>query len=144
MTEFKPFITFVYGTLQYGFSNHGRLGGSKYLGDGELTTSYLMYNGGFPYLAEAKGPADGKWLGYPIGELYLVEDKNIAEGLDRLEGVPHLYVRKEDQAQCYWNDEYVDVIVYVASEGTRMSLLDTRVPMEPSAERTHSWPASGL
>lgn len=76
---------FVYGSLLSGLHNHPVLGGSRLVGEGEIS-GYTMANlGSFPGVAKG-----GK--GSVVGEVYEVNATTLAR-LDRLEGHPSFYRR---------------------------------------------------
>jgi len=80
---------FVYGTLKKGYSNHGYLLSSKFIGKAYSKNTYTLFNCGFPmaYLNPK---------GYPIaGELYEVPEKTIERSIDPLEGNGYFYTRHE-------------------------------------------------
>ena len=80
---------FVYGTLKNGFRNHHYLSGSRFLGTGRTTEKYAMHTeGGIPFVVE------NEQVSYIFGELYSV-DGSVLQNLDRLEGHPTWYQRKE-------------------------------------------------
>lgn len=77
---------FVYGTLKKGFGNHRYLESSKFLGRVQVRGN--MYSlGGFPVVV-----LTGK--GTVHGEIYEVSKETLAN-LDRLEGYPSFYNRKQ-------------------------------------------------
>lgn len=81
-------LVYVYGTLKAGYWNSGLLAKAKFLGAAiTVSDGFTMYDGGFPYVVP-----DG--LNRIKGEVYEVDD-NVLANLDRLEGVPHHYIRKE-------------------------------------------------
>ena len=80
---------FVYGTLKNGFRNHHFLSGSRFLGAGRTTKKYAMHSeGGIPFVVENE-PVSNIY-----GELYSVNSA-VLDNLDRLEGHPNWYQRKE-------------------------------------------------
>ena len=92
---------FVYGTLKKGFGNHDLLKSSKFLGEAYIRAQ-LYSLGGLPVAIE-------KSSSFVFGEVYEVTD-DILDLLDRLEGHPNFYTRKEIDActlfesmkvQCY-------------------------------------------
>lgn len=84
----------VYGTLKKGNSNYfNYLRSSGYLGSGETKDRYPLIVDGLPYLIEKKG------IGYNVDvDVFKVSGDTLAE-LDRLEGHPRWYVRKQVQIQ---------------------------------------------
>ncbi len=85
----KQHLVFVYGTLRQAHANHQLLESSEFFGVGRTLNNFSMYiTGGYPYVV-------GTEARYPIvGELYGVDGKTL-EKLDRLEGHPHYYTRRE-------------------------------------------------
>ena len=75
-------IVAVYGTLKYGYGNHGVIEGGEFLGEFYTNEKYPMVKGpGFPYLYNEPG------VGHNIVvELYRV-DTDTLKNLDNLEGV---------------------------------------------------------
>lgn len=118
---------FVYGTLKKGHGNHGVLGRSIYINEA-LTNSreFTMFDGGFPYVSDA---FTDKNTGSILGELYQVDKQEILDNLDRLEGVPHLYVKREIDVTTLDGLVY-KATMYVASRGSNERLKD-RIEIEP-------------
>jgi gamma-glutamylcyclotransferase (GGCT)/AIG2-like uncharacterized protein YtfP len=86
--ETSHFI-FVYGTLRSGHSNHHLLKDACNYGVGHTVEHFAMYlTSGYPYVNSHESR-------YPItGELLGVDDSTLAM-LDKLEGHPRYYERKE-------------------------------------------------
>lgn len=84
----------VYGTLKKGNSNYfNYLRSSGYLGGGTTKDRYPLTIEGLPYLIEKKG------VGYNVDvDVFKVNSETLAE-LDRLEGHPRWYERKQIQIQ---------------------------------------------
>jgi gamma-glutamylcyclotransferase (GGCT)/AIG2-like uncharacterized protein YtfP len=122
--------TFVYGTLKKGRGNHGVLGRSVYIGEA-ITNSqeFTMFDGGFPYVSDAFEGSQGSIL----GELYEVNDELTMENLDRLEGVPYHYIKREIEVTTLDNIEY-KATIYLASPGSNERLKE-RTPMKPNGRR---------
>lgn len=111
---------FVYGTLKQGFGNHRVLGNSKFLAAGRtVETSFVMYNGGFPFVSDKIVSTDHQ--GSVVGELYEVGDEQTMANLDRLEGVPTLYIQREVDVET-GDGEVHKAIMYVASDRSNHSL----------------------
>ena len=85
----RKHLVFVYGTLRIAHSNHHLLKDAYSYGVGSTESSYSMYLiSGYPYVTSSE-------TRYPIvGELYAVDDDTL-ETLDRMEGHPRYYVRRE-------------------------------------------------
>ena len=80
---------FVYGTLKEGFGNNALLRDATFVSRGCTVQPYLMLDtGGFPVVFQ--DPAKHN----VSGEVYEVDDATLAQ-LDRLEGHPSFYERKE-------------------------------------------------
>lgn len=127
----------AYGTLKKGRGNHSVLGNSRYV-DEVLTNSmeFVMYDGGFPYVSDDIEGTDKN--GRIFGELYEVVDERTMANLDRLEGVPTLYVKREVDVTSLSGDAY-KATIYVASRGTNTRLKE-REPMEPKGRhRVLEW-----
>lgn len=80
---------FVYGTLKRGFDNHHFLMGSRFIGTGRTVEKYAMFvENGIPFVVQDQSVS-------PIfGELFSV-DNSVLDNLDRLEGHPNWYQRRE-------------------------------------------------
>ena len=82
-------MVFVYGTLKKGFGNHGLLQGAKFIGKAVTTEPYAMYvSGGIPFVTPNEKVSPIK------GEVYFVDETTLSS-LDRLEGHPDWYCRRE-------------------------------------------------
>ena len=81
---------FVYGTLKKGFSNHNFLKNSVFAGIAATSELYCMYEHYYSYPALIENEPEN----IVTGELYLCSDKTI-ESLDKLEGHPDYFYRKE-------------------------------------------------
>ena len=82
-------LVFVYGTLRKGHCNHHLLKDSCCYGVGSSEACFAMYlKNGYPYVTSSE-------YRYPIvGELYSVDD-DILAALDKFEGHPRHYERRE-------------------------------------------------
>lgn len=124
----NPIRIFVYGTLKKRHGNHGVLGNSVFLGEAvTVSKEFNMYDGGFPFVTDFKNDEDR--LGCIVGELYETNDKRILSNLDRLEGYPYLYDKREVDVTTLDGISYIATI-YVASEGSNNRLKD-RETMKP-------------
>ena len=85
----RQHLVFVYGTLRQGHGNHHLLKDAYSYGVGSTVDSYAMYlTSGYPYVTSSEAH-------YPIvGEMYAVDDATLEE-LDRMEGHPRYYERRE-------------------------------------------------
>lgn len=80
-------LVFVYGSLKKGYGNHPILGNSEFIGKAKTYLEFQMYSfGGFPALVSGDKSYEG--------EIYSVDEDTMVR-LDRLEGYPHFYTRKE-------------------------------------------------
>lgn len=124
----EVFRFFVYGTLKKGYGNHGVLGNAILLGEAVTDdTTFNMYDGGFPFVSIHQNDKDA--LGRVVGEVYETNRKDIAANLDRLEGYPHLYDKREVDVTTLDGVSYIATI-YVASGGSNVRLSE-REPMTP-------------
>ena len=87
MTD-NPVKLFVYGTLKIGCPLHFYLSGATFIGEGFVQGFSMFHLGAFPCIVPV---AEKDKIVY--GEIYGVDNDAIA-AIDRLEGVPHMYVRK--------------------------------------------------
>ena len=87
---FEEHLVAVYGTLKKGYSNyHNYLTSSKHIGSGVTKEKYPLVIKGLPYLIEEGG------VGHNVEvDVFKVSDGVLAN-LDRLEGHPNWYMRKE-------------------------------------------------
>ena len=120
-------MVLVYGTLKKGHGNHGVLGNSRMI-DEAITKSrgFTMFDGGFPFVSDE---ITHDHSGCIVGELYEVDNPATLANLDRLEGVPTLYVKREVDVKTLSGLDY-KAYMYVASPGSNKRLRQ-RVPMEP-------------
>ena len=80
-------IVAVYGSLRKGFGNHGFLKNQSFKGT-DIVPNYKMYSlGAFPGIV----PDDG---GSIFAEIYEVDEETF-KALDRLEGHPNFYCRRQ-------------------------------------------------
>lgn len=103
-TTYAPGKThvFVYGTLKSGYNNNARLlSTSRLVGDAVTAMEYFMVGKGdaFPYLLGARYEFPQKTGAKQIiGEVYEV-DSHVLADLDRLEGVPSHYYKRQLMVQ---------------------------------------------
>jgi len=85
----KKHLVFVYGTLRQNHSNHHLMGDAYFYGVGSTRDKYTMFiKAGYPFVTSIGSS-------YPIiGELYAVDDHTLAV-LDKMEGHPRYYTRRE-------------------------------------------------
>ena len=80
----------VYGTLKKGYSNYNHyLTSSKYVGNGETKDKYPLVISGLPYLIEERGQ------GHNVEVDVFKVSSSVLSALDRLEGHPNWYRRKQ-------------------------------------------------
>jgi gamma-glutamylcyclotransferase (GGCT)/AIG2-like uncharacterized protein YtfP len=84
----------VYGTLKRGYGNHSVLGDSKFIGNAvTVDSTYSLYDLG--YYPGLKMSGDNKIT----GEVYEVDNPEIAQNLDYLEGYPSLYTKADVEVE---------------------------------------------
>jgi len=124
---------FVYGTLKRRHGNHGVLGNSVFIGEAVTNSKeFYMFDGGFPFVSDYPWHGqenDDNCSGSIVGELYETNDQRILSNLDRLEGVPYLYVKREVDVTTLDGSVY-QATIYVAPEGSNGRLTKS-VPMKP-------------
>lgn len=100
---------FVYGTLKHGQSNHHLIKGAEFIGRACTVQPYRMYTtGGYPVVFEE--PA------YSIaGEVYYVNDIQL-KALDRLEGHPNFFIRKQIPVDINWTGIHDTVWMYFGNK----------------------------
>lgn len=123
----EPTRLFVYGTLKRRHSNHNHLRGTIFLGEAVTRTNLSMFDGGFPFVSDDKRYEE--YSGSIVGELYETDNKSLLSNLDRLEGYPHLYVKREIDVTTLDGSTY-QATIYVASEGSN-GRLNAKAPMQP-------------
>ena len=109
------YLIFVYGSLRHGHVNHALLRDAHYHGTGATEQRFAMYLVcGYPYVTSTEAR-------YPIvGELYTVDFYTL-DILDKMEGHPHYYVRRETPVII--NDERV--LAWMYFRDPRGSLMST-------------------
>jgi gamma-glutamylaminecyclotransferase len=81
---------FVYGSLKRGMSSHALLAGQEFVGTAQTLPRYRLYNCG-RYPALVANSANGLAV---QGEVWHVDETALAS-LDRYEGAPTLFIRRE-------------------------------------------------
>ena len=81
---------FVYGTLMTGFENHLYMSKSRLLGKGTTIKKFFMTARFIPFVSEMEHENSN----YILGEVYEVDSQSL-NAIDRLEGHPDFYERKE-------------------------------------------------
>lgn len=96
----KGDLVAVYGTLREGFYNHRLLESAIYMGE-TIVKGFVMFsiNGWYPGINEGNGNI--------VVEIYEITDDDMANNLDRLEGYPSMYNRKQIET------EYGKVWIYI-------------------------------
>lgn len=115
---------FVYGTLKRGFGLHHYLESSEFVGVAQTVHRYFMADRGCPMVFFLAPP------GVPLlpvsGELYTVNDK-VRATLDRVEGVPHLYVPRP-LAVILSSAGFCEAMIYMGAHNDRQDW--TPAPVE--------------
>lgn len=90
----EPVYVFVYGTLKRGWGNNRILQTSSlFVSEAVTKEKYLMLGRGIPYVLELNKPHE---YARPIlGEVWLVQDQETLDRLDRLEGVAYNHYRRK-------------------------------------------------
>ena len=109
----------VYGTLKKGNSNYYHyLSDSKHVGTGKTKDKYPLVVSGLPYLLERKGVGHNV-----VVDVFKVSDSQL-EKLDKLEGHPNWYIRKQvdcvigdtvEKCWIYFNPTAIDTKEYIES-----------------------------
>lgn len=140
----KTTIVFTYGTLKRGYWNNGLLASSEFCAEAvTLEDQFIMYDGSFPYVATGG-------ISRIKGELFLIKDEGVLRNLDRLEGVPSHYIRKETKFRVIPNENepeipglehIVDGYMYIASPNTANRLKESRREyiIKPNDELISEW-----
>ena len=105
-------IIFVYGTLKRGFPLHLVLEESKFLGMATSVYKYPMIAnkfGTYPFLIDLKGKGN-----YIKGEIFEITNEVFSE-LDKIEGVPNLFVRAFIDVHTNDGEQY-HAIAYVRAD----------------------------
>lgn len=130
-----PHLVFVYGTLKRGHGNNRLLkqGNATYLGDAYTARHFIMYDGGFPRVAEIaeipRDPVGFRSGGHITGELWSCDSATLAH-LDSLEGTPTFY-RRQDVVVMLGNTPVV-AGMYIIQNPNGM-------PMKPDEQRMLTW-----
>jgi gamma-glutamylaminecyclotransferase len=106
-------LVFVYGTLRNAHSNHHLMKDAYSYGVGSTEACYAMYLiSGYPYVTSSENR-------YPIvGEMYGVDDDTL-QTLDRMEGHPRFYERRET-AVIVGDEHYVAWMYFRDPQGILM------------------------
>ena len=106
MTEFKPFLLGVYGTLKQGFRLHDCVKYCKFVGITESNPEFTMYDTGWYPGLKHEGNTSIHL------EVYEVSTKEIADYLDAVEGYPNLYTKE------FIKTPLGEVLVYIYNHRT--------------------------
>lgn len=141
-SSYNKHLVFVYGTLKVGHRNNRLLreGGAVRFGKAVTGRHFVLYDGGFPRLAEPK-EVNVNHLGnggHVTGEVWLVSEPTMAQ-LDRLEGVPHHY-RREKIGVVMEDGSYVEAGAYIIQQPIKTLTAGIADPIEPSTIGHLTWP----
>jgi len=103
-----PYV-FVYGTLKKGHGNNYLLAEATFIGRGKTLKRFRLFDVGFPYAVPSEKGAR------VIGEVYKVEDAEIFQALDWLEGYPTHYKRQVIKVELD-NGQVVEAWIYYTNE----------------------------
>jgi gamma-glutamylcyclotransferase (GGCT)/AIG2-like uncharacterized protein YtfP len=120
----NPIYLFSYGSMKKGFLNDYRLKNEKYIGKAYTKEKYNMYPAPsfqYPYGIED----EKKWQ--LNGELYELITPNIINEIDKFEGVPEHYYKKEIDVICD-NKEY-KAYIYFRSPNNPVKIMDLDLPL---------------
>jgi len=112
ITKTEQYV-FVYGTLKKGFSNHFFISDCEFICKSKTIDKYQLYpniDRSFPYLIINEKSQN------IYGELYKIEDKEILETLDILEGYPIHYNKKNIEVENIETKEIYNALVYYKNE----------------------------
>ncbi len=110
----KRFTVSVYGTLRYGFGNHGLIKDSDFIGYGYTKNKMRLCIDGLPYMIRGKHK-DGEHVEV---EVYSVDESTLAN-LDALEGHPTFYRRDKiniDLDRCDGSNGVINSYVYMVDD----------------------------
>lgn len=136
MSDSDKILVFVYGTLKKGQRANHRLGeNARLVGTGRSLTVYEMFGGSFPMILYA---TDGRPV---LGEVYEIE-KNTLDDLDRYEGYPSFYNRRQIYIQLLDHDRLVQAwIYYIPKKG---DWVPAKHPIMPNSNGDLVWPPNKL
>lgn len=116
MSRDKMNFVFVYGTLKNGYGNNRILSDSTYVSNGytkeKFSLRHSYYDRGFPVCMR---PVPGELKLQVYGEIYSVSEGTLWQ-LDRLEGVPTLYVREKVPIFNIKTGSFMDCFIYIGNE----------------------------
>ena len=104
----------VYGTLKQGFSNDQFMREGEFIAHGWTENSYRLECHGIPYLFEDPIGVNGRDYSPVAVEVYRVFSYKAREAIDRLEGHPNHYERKQIKVWCDDN-KYRTCWIYFAA-----------------------------
>ncbi len=103
---------FVYGTLRQGYWNHALLSRAEFVGQGKtVKPEFVMRAVSYPFISDPT-PEDQEFATQIVGELYMVSEKEMKE-LDRLEGYPTFYDRRQIEVLCSATKKPITAWVYI-------------------------------
>ena len=112
---YKKHFVAVYGTLKNGKLNHSMMSliRAEFVGAGKTIEKYpLICGGGLPYLFENAG------VGHQVDvEVYAVDDEGL-KILDRFEGHPNFYIRKNIKCELSNGETRVCFIYFINKKRT--------------------------
>jgi len=107
-------ILSVFGTLMKGHGAHHLLGEAKFLGKTRIA-GFRMFDAGFPFIFEAERVGGGQEenpMQFSISaEVYEI-DSELIRSIDRYEGCPSLFERKQVDVEV--NGKFIKSFIYVA------------------------------
>ncbi|MBT1071257.1 gamma-glutamylcyclotransferase family protein [Pelotalea chapellei] len=120
-------LIFVYGSLRQNHVNHHLLVDARYYGLCTTREKYAMYVvSGYPYVTSSENR-------YPIvGELYGIDEETL-HTLDKMEGHPRYYVRRETTV-IQGNTEYTAWMYFRDPYGTLMTSGDINDGCSPGSQ----------
>lgn len=125
-TETSKF--FVYGTLKEGQGNHFYLRGCRKIGEAVTESRYKVYGHGFPLAVLDE-------QGHPLrGEIYEVDDPDVVDNLDMLEGNGSFYTRSVREFQDINGEKHEAWIYEIPAEYIRGD-----APYQPDDRGEVSW-----
>lgn len=131
---------FVYGTLKRGYGNNRVLLDSEFIGEAvTVDRNLVLTNCGFPFMIENPQREAVRGSTAPVlGEVYLVSQLSVIEALDRLEGVPDLYMRYAKSVRLLDSGREVHCFMYIAAgdNGIGYPLCDK---VEVDGQEVYEW-----
>jgi gamma-glutamylaminecyclotransferase len=110
---------FTYGTLMRGYHNNHLLSKCQFIGEAVTLDGFVLYNCGFPMAVPHTDDEDAFPLLSVQGEVWEVDEESLSR-IDRLEGHPRWYIRK--QRAVVIGEEVCNVHMYVMPQTSTNSL----------------------